>query len=189
MRVLQGWGFSLASSRCACPRRETAPKRGDAKLVYSWETPHQIRTHSCGVDVATLEQAMMRRTGNYAAHSCNAGRACLCVRGLQCNTRRDVLIKRPPTGVGDVMPGKRVQFDQETWNALDLLARDSMRDFQELADEAFADLLRKHGRPVDLRGHLQGTNIGRNTRLFRAGRRSWKPFGLRPNARGGRLCA
>jgi hypothetical protein len=27
------------------------------------------------------------------------------------------------------MPGKRVQFDQETWNALDLLARDSMRDF------------------------------------------------------------
>ena len=23
-------------------------------------------------------------------------------------------------------------------------------DFQELADEAFADLLRKHGRPVDL---------------------------------------
>ena len=32
------------------------------------------------------------------------------------------------------MPGKRVQFDQETWNALDLLAKDGMRDFQELAD-------------------------------------------------------
>jgi len=50
------------------------------------------------------------------------------------------------------MPGKRVQFDQETWNALDLLARDSMRDFQELADEAFADLLHKArpaGRPQD----------------------------------------
>ena len=42
------------------------------------------------------------------------------------------------------MPGKRVQFDQGTWNALDLLARDSRRDFQELADEAFADLLHKH---------------------------------------------
>jgi hypothetical protein len=53
------------------------------------------------------------------------------------------------------MPGKRVQFDQETWNALDLLARDSMRDFQELADEAFADLLRKHGRPVDLKAALR----------------------------------
>jgi hypothetical protein len=44
------------------------------------------------------------------------------------------------------MPGKRVQFDQETWNALDLLAKDRMQDFQELAGEAFADLLRKHGR-------------------------------------------
>jgi len=47
------------------------------------------------------------------------------------------------------------QFDQETWNPLDLLARDSMRDFQELADEAFADLLRKHGRPVDLKTALR----------------------------------
>jgi hypothetical protein len=44
------------------------------------------------------------------------------------------------------MPGKRVQFDDETWNALDLLARDRMQDFQELADEAFRDLLEKHGR-------------------------------------------
>jgi hypothetical protein len=25
-----------------------------------------------------------------------------------------------------------------------------MMDFQELADEAFSDLLKKHGRPVDL---------------------------------------
>ena len=53
------------------------------------------------------------------------------------------------------MPGKRVQFDDETWSALDLLARDSMRDFQELADEAFADLLRKHGRPTDLKAALR----------------------------------
>ena len=41
------------------------------------------------------------------------------------------------------MPGKRVQIDDETWQALDLLARDRMQDFQELADEAFSDLLRK----------------------------------------------
>jgi hypothetical protein len=53
------------------------------------------------------------------------------------------------------MLGKRIQFDQETWNALDLLAKDSMRDFQELADEAFTDLLRKHGRPVDLKTALR----------------------------------
>jgi hypothetical protein len=37
--------------------------------------------------------------------------------------------------------GKRVQFDDETWHALNLLARDRMSDFQELADEAFRDLL------------------------------------------------
>jgi hypothetical protein len=53
------------------------------------------------------------------------------------------------------MPGKGVQFDDETWNALDLLARDRMQDFQELADEAFADLLRKHGRPTDLKTALR----------------------------------
>ncbi len=53
------------------------------------------------------------------------------------------------------MPGKRVQFDAETWQALDLLARDRMMDFQELADEAFRDLLRKHGRPTDLKTALR----------------------------------
>jgi hypothetical protein len=53
------------------------------------------------------------------------------------------------------MPGKRVQFDAETWQALDLLARDRMMDFQEIADEAFRDLLRKHGRPTDLRTALR----------------------------------
>ena len=49
------------------------------------------------------------------------------------------------------MPGKRVQFDDETWMALDILGRDRMASFQELADEAFADLLKKRGRPVDLK--------------------------------------
>ena len=53
------------------------------------------------------------------------------------------------------MPGKRVQFDDETWAALDVLAHDRMATFQELADEAFADLLRKHGRPTDLKTALR----------------------------------
>jgi hypothetical protein len=53
------------------------------------------------------------------------------------------------------LPGKRVQIDDETWAALDLLARDQMMTFQEIADEAFADLLKKHGRPVDLRAALR----------------------------------
>ena len=53
------------------------------------------------------------------------------------------------------MPGKRVQFDEATWQALDLLARDRMMDFQELADEAFRDLLHKHNRPTDLKAALR----------------------------------
>jgi hypothetical protein len=53
------------------------------------------------------------------------------------------------------MPGKRVQIDEETWRQLDLLGHDQMKDFQELADEAFRDLLKKHGRPVDLQDALR----------------------------------
>ena len=53
------------------------------------------------------------------------------------------------------MPGKRVQFDDETWASLDMLARDRMMDFQELADEAFRDLLKKHGRPASLKEALR----------------------------------
>ncbi len=50
---------------------------------------------------------------------------------------------------------KLIAFDEETWQALDLLARDSMTTWQELADEAFRDLLKKHGRPTDLRAALK----------------------------------
>ena len=53
------------------------------------------------------------------------------------------------------MPGKRVQIDDETWASLDMLARDRMMDFQELADEAFRDLLKKHGRPASLKEALR----------------------------------
>ena len=53
------------------------------------------------------------------------------------------------------MPGKRVQFDDETWQQLDLLAHDQMKDFQALADEAFRDLLKKHGRPASLKEALR----------------------------------
>jgi hypothetical protein len=60
------------------------------------------------------------------------------------------------------MPGKRIQLDDETWNALDLLARDRMMTFQELTDEAFAALLKKHGRPVDLIGCSQAQCTCRN---------------------------
>ena len=50
---------------------------------------------------------------------------------------------------------KLIEFDAETWAALDLLGHDTFMSFQELADEAFRDLLRKHNRPVDLREQLR----------------------------------
>jgi hypothetical protein len=50
---------------------------------------------------------------------------------------------------------KLVEFDQETWQALDLLGRDSIKTFQELADEAFRDLLCKYNRPTDLKAALK----------------------------------
>jgi hypothetical protein len=55
------------------------------------------------------------------------------------------------------MPGKRVQFDEGTWAAIDRLAQDTVGDFQELADQAFRDLLAKHGRPLGLRDQLRGS--------------------------------
>jgi len=60
--------------------------------------------------------------------------------------------------------GKRVAFDAATWAALDLYARDSMKSFQELADEAFADLLVKHKRPASLKDALRESarRIGAN---------------------------
>lgn len=72
------------------------------------------------------------------------------------------------------MPGKRVQIDDETWHVLDLLARDRMATFQELADEAFADLLKKHGRPVTLRAALR-QSAGRSADVVQRNRRKKKP--------------
>jgi hypothetical protein len=50
---------------------------------------------------------------------------------------------------------KIIAFDDETFDALKLLASDRMSTLQELADEAFADLLKKHGRPVGLKDALR----------------------------------
>jgi len=53
------------------------------------------------------------------------------------------------------MPGKRVQFDDDTWQAMDAVVRRSGRSFQELANEAFKDLLKKHRQPVGLKAALK----------------------------------
>jgi hypothetical protein len=50
---------------------------------------------------------------------------------------------------------KLIAFDDDTLDKLTQLGRDRMATFQELADEAFADLLKKHGIPVDLKDALR----------------------------------
>lgn len=62
--------------------------------------------------------------------------------------------RRPEAAAGE-MRRKLVALDAETWRAVDLLGRDTFMSFQELTDEAFRDLLRKHGRPVELREQLK----------------------------------
>lgn len=59
---------------------------------------------------------------------------------------------------------KLIAFDDDTAAKLKQLARDRMATFQELADEAFADLLKKHGIPIDLRDALR-----KSVRQTRAG--------------------
>jgi hypothetical protein len=56
---------------------------------------------------------------------------------------------------------KLVEFDAPTWHALNLLWRESMKSFQELADEAFPDPLHKQGRPTDLKSALRKSAKGK----------------------------
>ena len=50
---------------------------------------------------------------------------------------------------------KLIAFDDDTFDKLKQLARDRMATIQELADEAFADVLKKHGVPIDLKDALR----------------------------------
>jgi hypothetical protein len=56
---------------------------------------------------------------------------------------------------------KLIAFDDDTFDKLKQLARDRMGTIQELADEAFADLLRKHGIPRDLKDALRKSAVPR----------------------------
>jgi hypothetical protein len=50
---------------------------------------------------------------------------------------------------------KLIEFAPEIWLALELLAKDTGRDIQDLAEEAFADLLGKYQRPASLKEALR----------------------------------
>jgi hypothetical protein len=71
------------------------------------------------------------------------------------------------------MPGKRVEFDEATWQAIALLADERKVRFQDLALEAFRDLLRKHAAPVGLRSALrQSVGGGSNVHKFPAAKKT-----------------
>ena len=72
------------------------------------------------------------------------------------------------------MIGKRVQFHEETWQELRLLAAESMKSFQELADEAFNDLLKKHGRPASLKEALR-RSAGQSAQVIQLKRKQRTP--------------
>ncbi len=72
------------------------------------------------------------------------------------------------------MPGKRIQVDDDTLLKVTDLGRRRMATFQELVDEAFADLLKKHGVPIDLKDALKKS-------VRQTGARTEKPF---PRKRG-----
>ena len=73
------------------------------------------------------------------------------------------------------MIGKRLQFHDETWQQLRLLASESMKSFQELADEAFNDLLRKHGHPANLKEALR-RSAGESGKSSRSGASRARPY-------------
>ncbi|HWV41557.1 ribbon-helix-helix domain-containing protein [Pseudorhodoplanes sp.] len=53
------------------------------------------------------------------------------------------------------MPRKLIEFHAEDLRALGELAEDKATTMQELMDEAVRDLLKKHGRPTDLKSALR----------------------------------
>jgi hypothetical protein len=53
------------------------------------------------------------------------------------------------------MPGKIIKLEDGRVRALVSLARDQMKTFQELAEEAFAALLRKYDVPKNLKDALR----------------------------------
>ena len=60
------------------------------------------------------------------------------------------------------MVGKRVQFDDETWQAIQAVTRQTGKSFQELASAAFADKLKKHDQPVGFKAALEASVTSRS---------------------------
>lgn len=62
------------------------------------------------------------------------------------------------------MPRKLIEFHPEDLRALTELAEDRATTLQELVDEAVRDLLKKHGKPTDLKTALRDSAKKARTR-------------------------
>ena len=82
------------------------------------------------------------------------GLACRAIPDIFLQSNRGTARDQVKTG-GDTSVRKLIAFDDDTFEKLKQLGRDRMANFQELADEAFADLLKKHGIPIDLKDALR----------------------------------
>jgi hypothetical protein len=80
---------------------------------------------------------------------------------------------------------KLIAFDEDTFDKLKQLGRDRMATLQELADEAFADLLKKHGIPIDLRDALRKSAAQSKSDTAKSGAKS-PSNSQRPKPRKGR---
>ena len=72
------------------------------------------------------------------------------------------------------MVRKLIAFDDDTFDKLKQLGRDRMATIQELADEAFADMLKKHGIPIDLKDALRKSASASNKPATKTARPSRK---------------
>jgi hypothetical protein len=63
-----------------------------------------------------------------------------------------VMFSRPRRNDGK---RKLIEFRPEIWQALVLLARDTGKSLEALADEAITDLLRRYSRPLSLKEALR----------------------------------
>jgi len=65
----------------------------------------------------------------------------------------------------DDLIGKRIRIDRATWDAISLMAREQMKDLDEITEEAFRDLLKKYGRTADFREALKMSARQAGTKL------------------------
>lgn len=59
------------------------------------------------------------------------------------------------SSVDDDLVGKRIRIERATFDAISLMAREQMKDLDEITEEAFRDLLKKNGRTADFREALK----------------------------------